>query len=53
MYVRLSLCIAECAGCNESINSCQSLIALDKHWHLFCFICTKCNKLLTAEYMNR
>jgi hypothetical protein len=45
--------LGKCAGCNESINSCQSLIALDKHWHLFCFICTKCNKLLTAEYMNR
>lgn len=45
--------LGKCAGCNESIHSCQSLIALDKHWHLFCFNCTKCNKLLTSEYMNK
>ena len=47
------LFLIECAGCNESIHSCQSLIALDKHWHLFCFNCRKCNKLLTSDYMNR
>lgn len=45
--------LGKCAGCNESILSCQSLIAMDKHWHLFCFNCSKCNKLLTSEYMNR
>lgn len=53
MRPSVTLCLIECAGCSESINSCQSLIALDKHWHLFCFICRKCNKLLTSEYMNR
>jgi actin-binding LIM protein len=45
--------LGKCAGCGEPIHSCQSLIALEKHWHLFCFNCSKCNKLLTSEYMNR
>ena len=53
LSLSLSLSTLECAGCSESIHSCQSLIALDKHWHLFCFNCRKCNKLLTSEYMNR
>ena len=43
----------ECSGCGESIRSCQSLIALDSHWHLFCFTCSVCSKLLTAEYMTK
>lgn len=45
--------LGKCSGCGESIRSCQSLIALDRHWHLFCFTCSVCNKLLTSEYMTK
>lgn len=42
-----------CAGCGEDIRSGQSLLALDKQWHLWCFTCTKCGCLLAGEYMGR
>ncbi|XP_064383280.1 actin-binding LIM protein 2-like [Halichondria panicea] len=45
--------LGKCAGCRESIRSCQSLIALERHWHLFCFTCSVCKKLLTSEYMAK
>ena len=41
------------AGCGEDIRSGQSLLALDKQWHLWCFTCTKCGCLLAGEYMGR
>lgn len=50
MYDCLSL---GCAGCGEDIRSGQSLLALDKQWHLWCFTCTKCGCLLAGEYMGR
>ncbi|KAJ3585216.1 hypothetical protein NHX12_013937, partial [Muraenolepis orangiensis] len=31
----------------------QSLVALDKHWHLGCFKCRVCNKVLNAEYISK
>uniref|UniRef100_A0A669CD41 Actin-binding LIM protein 2 n=1 Tax=Oreochromis niloticus TaxID=8128 RepID=A0A669CD41_ORENI len=31
----------------------QSLVALDKHWHLGCFKCKVCNKVLNAEYISK
>ena len=43
----------ECAGCGEDIRSGQSLLALAKQWHLWCFTCTKCGCLLAGEYMAR
>jgi len=45
--------MGKCAGCGEPIRSCQSLLALEHHWHLFCFTCAHCGKLLTSEYMSR
>lgn len=42
-----------CAGCGEDIRSGQSLLALEKQWHLWCFTCTKCGCLLAGEYMGR
>ncbi|CAH3140120.1 unnamed protein product [Pocillopora meandrina] len=42
-----------CAGCGEDIRSGQSLLALEKQWHLWCFTCTKCACLLAGEYMGR
>lgn len=28
-------------------------MALDKHWHLGCFRCRICSKVLSAEYISR
>lgn len=28
-------------------------MALDKHWHLGCFRCRVCSKVLNAEYISR
>ena len=35
------------------IRSAQSLIALSRHWHLFCFSCARCKRYLTNEYMDK
>ncbi|XP_078358160.1 actin-binding LIM protein 3-like isoform X2 [Oculina patagonica] len=45
--------LEKCAGCGEDIRSGQSLLALEKQWHLWCFTCTKCGCLLAGEYMGR
>ncbi|XP_015777986.1 PREDICTED: actin-binding LIM protein 2-like [Acropora digitifera] len=45
--------LEKCAGCGEVIRSDQSLLALEKQWHLWCFTCTKCNSLLAGKYMGR
>ncbi|XP_030841672.1 actin-binding LIM protein 1 isoform X10 [Strongylocentrotus purpuratus] len=42
-----------CAQCNDDITQGQALVALDKHWHVWCFKCHKCKKVLTGEYMGR
>uniref|UniRef100_A0A4W3I731 Actin-binding LIM protein 2 n=1 Tax=Callorhinchus milii TaxID=7868 RepID=A0A4W3I731_CALMI len=40
-----------CGGCGLEIKNGQSLVALDKHWHLGCFKCHTCGKALSAEYI--
>lgn len=45
--------LEKCAGCEEEIRSGQSLLALEKQWHLWCFTCSKCGCLLAGEYMGR
>ncbi|XP_047421912.1 actin-binding LIM protein 2 isoform X11 [Sciurus carolinensis] len=42
-----------CGGCGSEIKNGQALVALDKHWHLGCFKCTACGKLLNAEYISK
>ncbi|XP_071609517.1 actin-binding LIM protein 2 isoform X5 [Heliangelus exortis] len=42
-----------CGGCGSEIKNGQSLVALDKHWHLGCFKCNTCGKLLNAEYISK
>ncbi|XP_038064442.1 actin-binding LIM protein 3-like isoform X7 [Patiria miniata] len=42
-----------CAQCSKEILNGQALIALDKHWHVSCFQCTVCSKVLTGEYMGK
>lgn len=42
-----------CGGCGTEIRNGQSLVALDKHWHLGCFKCKTCGKQLNAEYISK
>ncbi|KAJ6668462.1 hypothetical protein lerEdw1_011944 [Lerista edwardsae] len=43
----------KCGDCGSEIKNGQSLVALDKHWHLTCFKCRICGKLLNAEYISK
>ncbi|XP_049742672.1 actin-binding LIM protein 2 isoform X9 [Elephas maximus indicus] len=45
--------LRNCGGCGSEIRNGQSLVALDKHWHLGCFTCKACGKLLSAEYISK
>uniref|UniRef100_A0A8C8S4X0 Actin-binding LIM protein 2 n=1 Tax=Pelusios castaneus TaxID=367368 RepID=A0A8C8S4X0_9SAUR len=45
--------LRNCGGCGSEIKNGQSLVALDKHWHLGCFKCKTCGKLLNAEYISK
>lgn len=49
----LSVLFADCCGCGKEFKNEQSLVALDKHWHLGCFKCKVCNKVLNAEYISK
>ncbi|XP_040217492.1 actin-binding LIM protein 1 isoform X18 [Rana temporaria] len=42
-----------CAGCGRDIKNGQALLALDKQWHLGCFKCKSCGKVLTGEYISK
>ncbi|KAI1903011.1 hypothetical protein AGOR_G00022780 [Albula goreensis] len=44
---------SQCAGCKEEIKHGQSLLALEKQWHVSCFKCQTCNTMLTAEYISK
>ncbi|KAK2500515.1 hypothetical protein MC885_017300 [Smutsia gigantea] len=50
---RLTQGLWSCGGCGTEIKNGQSLVALDKHWHLGCFKCKACGKQLNAEYISR
>ncbi|XP_044039368.1 actin-binding LIM protein 2 isoform X7 [Siniperca chuatsi] len=45
--------VHNCCGCGKEFKNEQSLVALDKHWHLGCFKCKVCNKVLNAEYISK
>ncbi|KAM4854439.1 actin-binding LIM protein 2 isoform 2-T2 [Thomomys bottae] len=45
--------LRSCGGCGLEITDGQALVALDKHWHLGCFKCKTCGKLLNAEYISK
>uniref|UniRef100_A0A8C0WE28 Actin-binding LIM protein 2 n=1 Tax=Castor canadensis TaxID=51338 RepID=A0A8C0WE28_CASCN len=51
--VHLSQGLRSCGGCALEIKNGQALVALDKHWHLGCFKCKTCGKLLNAEYISK
>ncbi|XP_047634963.1 actin-binding LIM protein 3 isoform X3 [Phacochoerus africanus] len=44
---------SHCAGCKEEIKHGQSLLALDKQWHVSCFKCQTCSAVLTGEYISK
>ncbi|XP_031140161.1 actin-binding LIM protein 1 isoform X9 [Sander lucioperca] len=44
---------SNCAGCGRDIKNGQALLALDKQWHLGCFKCKACTKVLTGEYISK
>ncbi|XP_024918687.1 actin-binding LIM protein 2 isoform X15 [Cynoglossus semilaevis] len=45
--------VQNCCGCGKEFKNEQSLVALDKHWHLGCFKCHVCSKVLNAEYISK
>lgn len=53
ILLHLSVLCADCCGCGKEFKNEQSLVALDKHWHLGCFKCKVCNKMLNAEYISK
>nr|XP_056711109.1 actin-binding LIM protein 2 [Euleptes europaea] len=42
-----------CGGCGSEIKNGQSLVALGQPWHLTCFKCQVCGKVLNAEYISK
>uniref|UniRef100_A0A8B9HD54 Actin binding LIM protein 1a n=1 Tax=Astyanax mexicanus TaxID=7994 RepID=A0A8B9HD54_ASTMX len=42
-----------CAGCGRDIKNGQALLALERQWHLGCFKCKACGKVLTGEYISK
>ncbi|XP_056299017.1 actin-binding LIM protein 2 isoform X2 [Pseudoliparis swirei] len=45
--------VHNCCGCGKEFKNEPSLVALEKHWHLGCFKCKVCNKVLNAEYISK
>ncbi|XP_041437509.1 actin binding LIM protein family member 2 L homeolog isoform X11 [Xenopus laevis] len=45
--------LRNCGGCGLEIKNGQSLVALEKHWHLGCFKCKTCGTPLKAEYISK
>ncbi|XP_012579066.1 PREDICTED: actin-binding LIM protein 1 isoform X4 [Condylura cristata] len=50
---REASCSSNCAGCGRDIKNGQALLALEKQWHLGCFKCKACGKVLTGEYISK
>ncbi|XP_041116646.1 actin-binding LIM protein 1-like isoform X18 [Polyodon spathula] len=44
---------SNCAGCGRDIKDGQALLALERQWHLGCFKCKACGKVLTGEYISK
>ncbi|XP_054889889.1 actin-binding LIM protein 3 isoform X6 [Poeciliopsis prolifica] len=44
---------SHCAGCGAEIKQGQSLLALEKQWHVSCFRCRTCSMVLTGEYISK
>ena len=41
-----------CGGCGNVIGASDCMIALKQKWHRACFVCTKCQSVLSGSYYN-
>uniref|UniRef100_A0A8C5GPT8 Actin binding LIM protein 1b n=1 Tax=Gouania willdenowi TaxID=441366 RepID=A0A8C5GPT8_GOUWI len=46
-------CPCSCFGCGRDIMNGQALLALENQWHLGCFKCKACKKVLSGEYISK
>ncbi|XP_032389988.1 actin-binding LIM protein 3 isoform X3 [Etheostoma spectabile] len=53
LVVAPSIPFLDCAGCGEEIKQGQSLLALERQWHVSCFKCRTCGCALTGEYISK
>ncbi|XP_030256844.1 actin-binding LIM protein 1-like isoform X4 [Sparus aurata] len=44
---------SNCSGCGRDIKNGQALLALGGQWHLGCFKCKACRKVLSGEYITK
>ncbi|XP_063337449.1 actin-binding LIM protein 1-like [Pelmatolapia mariae] len=44
---------SSCTGCGRDIKNGQALLALGGQWHLGCFKCKTCRKVLSGEYISK
>ncbi|XP_053197295.1 actin-binding LIM protein 1-like isoform X2 [Scomber japonicus] len=42
-----------CNGCGREIKNGQALLALGSQWHLGCFKCKACRRMLSGEYISK
>lgn len=45
--------MSDCSGCGRDIKNGQALLALGGQWHLGCFKCKACRKVLSGEYISK
>uniref|UniRef100_A0A4W6F1G2 Actin binding LIM protein family, member 3 n=1 Tax=Lates calcarifer TaxID=8187 RepID=A0A4W6F1G2_LATCA len=53
LFLLSSPLLPDCAGCGEEIKQGQSLLALERQWHVSCFKCRTCGCALTGEYISK
>ncbi|KAM8837778.1 actin-binding LIM protein 1-like isoform 4-T4 [Spinachia spinachia] len=46
-------CSGNCSGCGRDIKNGQALVALGGQWHLGCFKCKACRRMLSGEYISK
>ncbi|XP_056285200.1 actin-binding LIM protein 1-like isoform X1 [Pseudoliparis swirei] len=46
-------CSSNCSGCRRDIMHGQALLALGGQWHLGCFKCKACRRVLSGEYISK
>ncbi|XP_038157023.1 actin-binding LIM protein 1-like isoform X1 [Cyprinodon tularosa] len=44
---------SDCSGCGRDIKNGQALLALGGQWHLGCFKCKACGRILSGEFINK
>ena len=49
----MTLLPIECSGCQEEIKDYHGVFALGQKWHISCFKCHHCKKVLQKDYAGR